>query len=341
MVDNYEKLINHLDKNKVCLNEPLSKHTTFRLGGTADLFFHAGGVFDLLRAVVICREWNVPFIVLGGGSNVIVGDKGFRGIVILNRKGIIEQIDDERIEITSGTLNTSVVQYILKHELSGLEFIAGIPGTIGGAIRHNARFRNPISFQEKVTKFDVVKNQFVADFLEDALIITPDNNIRRVSKDYINPQYHKTNLKEKKDIMLSGRFKLERSKKETIRTSINKQLLWRKNRKVDIAQNNIEVQADPITGHRAKQPALPSPGCVFSNISNPDNHPVGRILDMCGLKGMRIGDIMMANEHANYIVNLGNGKASDALDLIRLCQERVKQRFNLDLELEIELVGEF
>jgi len=341
MNNSYKQLVDYFGKEKISQNEPLSKHTTFRLGGPADIFFRSEGTLDLIRAVVACRKLGVKFVVLGGGSNVIAGDKGFRGMVISNRKGVIERIDDKRIEVTSGTLNTTLVKYLMKHELTGLEFIAGIPGSIGGAIRSNARFRKPSSFQDHVKNFFLVNNQFIVDFLEEVLILTQNSIIRWVDKEYINPQYHKTHFKESDDIILSGRFKLDQGNKDYICNLVRDHLLWRKSRSSCDEQRHIQMPADPITGHNPRQPNMPSPGCIFSNVLNTDNHPAGRMIDLCGLKGKRIGNIMIANEHANYMVNLGKGKASEALALISMCQENVQKRFNVNLELEVDLIGEF
>jgi UDP-N-acetylmuramate dehydrogenase len=279
---------------------------------------------------------------LGGGSNCLIADKGIRGVVILNRKGTIDQIDPGIVEVTSGTLNNQIVRFLIENELTGLEFLVGIPGTIGAAIRNNGHFRNPESFQHYFVDYRQVKDQFVNDFVEDALVITPQGHLRRVDRVYLQPEYHQSKLKETDDIVVSATFSLGKSDSNLIRKSARDQLLWRKDREIH-ANGDVQIimPPDPITGHRVSQPKLPTPGCMFSNTSNADNHPVGRMLDMCGLRGTQVGDVMVAHEHANYIVNLGVGTAADALKLISICRDQVFQRFGVTPRLEIDLLGEF
>jgi UDP-N-acetylmuramate dehydrogenase len=323
----------------------LSQNTRhLKLVGPRIFFYEVDDAFDSdAHGHRLAANWIYPILILGGGSNVLAGDKGFRGVVVANRKGRIIQLDEKRLEIESGVKNLATVDFLAQNGLAGLEFLVGIPGTMGGAIQTNAHFRSIEGFGQGVFDFKRAKNCFVHDLVEAVLIVNAHNTVSWVDKAYIRPQYHKTELKSSDDIILSARFKLQPESPETIRKSIKAFLKWRKDRSTlhpkDPAKSHMPP--DALTGHTPRQPAWPSAGCTFSNTPNPDNHPAGRMLDMCGLKGTRIGNVMVACEHANFIVNLGGGKAKDVLALIALCRAKVKERFQVDLETEVDLIGEF
>lgn len=343
-MDKYERVTKFLDIKKVERDVLLSHYTTFCTGGPADVLYTATLPIELANAVAICIEHNVNYLVLGGGSNIIVGDKGFRGIVIRNFGKSFERLSDTMVEVGSGLSNSAFVRgYLVKEGLSGLEFLIGIPGTIGGAVRCNAHYRSPESFAEYFKDFHLVTDQFITNFVVDALVLSSQGTLRRVDLDYISPEYHKTRFKETKDIILTTRFHLHPSTPESVKRSAQIQLRWRKDRTVPngLVEKTLEMPPDPVTGHRVRQPTLPSPGCMFSNTPNPENHPVGRMLDLCGLKGFRIGGAMVAFEHSNYLVNVGNAVSLDALKVIEVCKERVFREFGVELTLEIDLVGEF
>jgi len=305
----YENLIRQIGQihstssgqSNLLFDEPLSKHTTIKIGGPADVFYNAQNTFDFLNIIITCRELEIPFFILGGGSNLIISDMGFRGVVIKNSDSNVKKINDQCILATCGTSNSELVKNLIDFELSGLEFLAGIPGTIGGAVKKNAHFRHPGDQQ----------NQLVHDFIEKVFILTSENKLEWVDKSQIKA--------ENKAIIVAVIFKLNPSSKELIKKSIKEQLSWRANK-------------------IPKQPTLPNAGCIFSNTANPDNFPTGKMIDLCGLMGTRIGDVEISKDHANWIVNLGNGKASDMMQLIKICKKEVKEKFGVDLKLEVDIV---
>jgi UDP-N-acetylmuramate dehydrogenase len=343
MTDVYQFLKKKLSGHCVRENVLMDKFTTIKIGGPADLFVEVKAPFDLINVVTICQELEVSYLILGGGSNTLIGDKGFRGLIIKNRGGEIKQLGANFIEVASGTLNRHVVHFIQKQGLTGLEFLVGIPGTVGAAVRNNGHFRSPESFGQYFADFTKVKDNFVNNLVEDTLIITPAGQIRRVGVDYLQPEYHRSRLKETDDIVISTKFRLEPSDPEIIKTTINAMSKWRRERKVFQPTSNEQsaMPADLITGHQARQPNALSLGSTFSNTPNPENHPTGRLLDLCGLKGRRVGNMVVSSDHANWIINLGHGKAADMLALINICKEAVHKRFGVELALEIDLVGEF
>ncbi|TRZ77112.1 UDP-N-acetylmuramate dehydrogenase [bacterium] len=297
----YENLISQIRQSNLLFDEPLAKYTTIKIGGPADVFYNAQNTFDFLNIITVCRELKIPFFILGGGSNLIISDDGFRGVAIKNSNSIVQRIDDKRVAVGSGTQNGELIKNLVKFELSGLEFLAGIPGTIGGAIKKNARFRHPGN----------QKNQLTHDFIEKVLILTSDNKLKWIDKSQIKA--------ENKAIIVAVLFKLKKSSSELIKTSIKEQLTWR-------------------ATETSKQPSLPSPGCIFSNPSDKNNYPAGKMIDLCGLIGTRIGDVEISKDHANWIVNLGNGKASDVMAIIEICRKEVKRKFGVELELEVDVV---
>jgi len=297
----YENLISQVGRGNLLFNEPLAKYTTIKIGGPADVFYNAQNTFDFLNIITICRELKIPFFIIGGGSNVIIGDTGFSGVVIKNIDSNVKKINDECVLATCGTSNSEFVKNLVKFELSGLEFLAGIPGTVGGAIKKNAHFRNP----------ENKKNQLTHDFIEKLFVLTSDNKLKWIDKSQIK--------EENKAIIIAVIFKLKKSSSKLIKSSIKDQLAWRANKV-------------------PKQPSLPNAGCIFSNIANPNNYPAGKMIDLCGLMGTRIGDVEISRDHANWIVNLGGGKATDVMALIEICKKEVKKKFGVELKLEVDIV---
>lgn len=318
MVGAYHEIINQLSEIKQ--NEPLAKYTTFKIGGPADLFYQAQSRQDLIKAIKLARRFNIPLFLLGGGSKILVSDKGFRGLVIKNESLDIRLVDDEGIEADSGVKNPILVQFATEQGLSGVEFLIDIPGTVGGAILYNARFRDPRSFHEYFIEFDQVKDRCVSDVLEKVKVLKADGSITTI----LDP----SGL-----VILGGRFRLTKVPPQIIQEAIARFRKWRRSR--------FSQPPDPVTGTKSTQPKEPSAGCVFRNVPNPWNHPSGRLIDMCGLRGMRVGDALISPHHANFIVNVSRAKAADVYQLIKLCKRKVKEKFGVELKEEICYVGEF
>jgi len=312
---NYEVFVEKLGELRVKKNELLSNHTTFKIGGPADLFYTAYEKNEFINAVRLARELAIPVFVLGGGANILVSDKGVRGLVIKNRtsrikivglkgKGLDLKVDKVYVEAESGVSINQLVRFCLDEGLKGLEFLLSVPGTIGGALTINAHFRPN-------------KGEFIGNKLHKAKILTPANEIVEVESSYFNFGYDRSILQESKDILLSATFLLTKNVKEK---------LWKE------AMVGVEKR-------QASQPVgIPCAGCIFRNTKD---WPAGYLLDKAGLKGLKIGGACFSEKHSNFILNLGGATAADVLELIKIAKEKVKAKFDVDLKEEIFYVGEF
>jgi len=297
---------------KVIQNESLADHTTFKIGGEADYFFVAQNNDDLIRAVKVTHNLNLPFFILGGGSNLLVSDKGFRGLVIKVQSSCRRQsgygasatklkVQSNKIIADAGVSLSKLIDSSIENELSGLEWATGIPGTVGGAVRGNAG-----AFGKEMS--DVARSVKV-------LSISNNITVKQYNNIAIKFAYRDSIFKHNKDIILSVEFELKNGNKEKSRNIIQGYLLERK-------------EFQPLD--------YLSAGCIFKN---PREKLVGELIDLAGLKGKRIGDARVSEKHANFIVNSGNAKAKDVIELIKIIQERVFKKFGIKLKLEIELVG--
>lgn len=296
-------------------NELIAPYTTFKIGGPADLFFDAKTTDELKDAVIQSRELGVGVFLLGGGTNILIGDKGIRGLVIKNStsrisiagmKGQSSAGSSKRqvfVEADSGVLMNQLVRYTVDEGLSGLEMHLGLPGTVGGALFMNSKWTRPVGY--------------VGDVVYQVKILTPQNEIRMVPKSYFQFAYDSSSIQKTGDIVLSVVFLL---------ASGNKDALWK------IANECIEYR-------RASQPqGVKSAGCTFKNINATS---AGLLVDQTGLKGLRIGDAQISPVHANFIINNGKATASDVIQLIGRAKNQVKRRFGVTLKEEIVCVGEF
>lgn len=326
-MDKFKIAIEELGANRVKLNEAMARHTTFKIGGQAKLYYEAGTINDLVSAVKIAREKDVPYFILGGGSNLLVSDKGFDGLIIKNNTNKIQilalsgkvnkgtvKLGNIFVEAESGVPFNRLIRFTLNEDLSGLEYFLGQPGTVGGAVWINAHFQR--------------KNIFVGDFVVSAKILTPENSIEEVDRSYFRFSYDESRIKKTKDIVLSVTFKLKKG---------DKKMLW-------------ERGMESLEFRKNTQPSLPSAGCIFRNINKSDairlgtpeyTCSAGYLIDQCGLKGQKEGDVMISEQHANFIVNCGNGKATDVKKLIEEAQIAVANKFNVKLVPEIVFLGDF
>lgn len=328
MTDKYQKL-KQIFAKRLKENEPLAKHTTFKIGGPARFYFEAQNQEDLLLAVRTCFVQKIPYFILGGGANLLVSDQGFEGLVIKNKTEKIKvlkyqgkvasfprwqtQLDLVLIEADSGVILNKLVRFTLEEGFAGLECFLGLPGTVGGAIFMNAHFQD----------------QFVGDRLGKAKILTPQGEEKEVAPSYFRFGYDQSILQKTGEILLAAIFKLKSSPKE---------ILWQK-------------AMTALKRRLATQPqGLPSAGSVFKRISQVEawrlgtpnfTQSAGFLIEACGLKGKKIGQAQISPSQANFIVNLGRAQSSDVVELISLAKQKVKEKFNLDLEEEIIYVGNF
>lgn len=304
-----QELIRRLGEARVYVDEPLDDHTTYRIGGPADLLYVATTAEELQDAALSARELGVPCFVLGMGANILVGDRGIRGLVVKNRGQQIQFLDGDRVRADSGVVVRDLLEVAATRGLSGLEHYAGIPSTVGGALWQNLHFLAP----------DRESTLFLGDRVEEAHILDEAGAVRTVDRDYFRFGYDDSILHHRQDLVLDVTLRLDPSSPRAIEQVIQTNLHWRWQKHPDLV-------------------AFPSAGSVFRKA---EGLGAGRLIDQCGLKGHVIGRAQVSPKHANFIVNLAGARAADVLALVDLCQREVRSRFGVDLELEIMRVGEF
>lgn len=297
-----EKSNLQIDKDKILYNEPMSKHTTFKIGGPAECFIKIDNIDDLKEILSFVKENKVPLTVVGNGSNLLVLDNGIKGITTcIKLEGIElkEENDFYILKVASGEKIGKVARMMCSKEISGMEELLGIPGTIGGAIRMNAE-------AHKKEMKDIVTKVTCVDY---------DGNIKKFSNEEMKFEYRKSLLKEEKYIVLEVELKLQKGKKEEIQEKIEKYSRYRKE----------------------KQPMeYPSAGSTFKR---GDDFITAKLIDDAGLKGYSIGGAEVSTKHSGFIINKGNATAKDVLDLVKYVKEEVYNKFGKVIELEIEVVG--
>lgn len=295
-------------------DEPLGQYTTFRIGGPADLYFEASSADELADAVMIARDLEVPYFVLGLGANILIGDRGFRGLVIRNtaRHFSFREHDDIcTLWTESGAIVKDLILESVSRGWSGLEHYVGIPSTVGGAIWQNLHFLSPAPERERT--------MFIAEVFESCEILTEENDRRSVGPDYVKFGYDDTIFHHRRDTVLSVNFRLTRGDPAVLHRIMQENLSWR----------------------GGKHPWLdwhPSAGSVFKKI---EGVGAGRLIDQCGMKGFRVGDAQISHIHANIMVNLGHATARDVREVISIAQREVEKKHGLRLEPEIGFIGEF
>ncbi len=291
----------------------LAPFTTFKIGGPADWFFEARSADELADALLLSRRQGIPHFLLGLGANILVGDGGFRGLVIRNgAKGVDIRQDKARIRAESGAvIYPDLIETAVDHGLSGLEHYVGIPSTVGGALWQNLHFLSPPPERERT--------MFIEEVLLEADLLTEENERRTVGVDYFRFGYDYSILHDRKDIVLAATFQLEPGDTARMRDIMEANLEWR----------------------RERHPPLdtePSAGSIFKKI---EGIGAGRLIDQCGLKGARIGGAEITRRHANIMINRGNATAADVQALIAYVQRVVAERTGYHLETEISFVGDF
>ena len=283
------------------LSEPLKKHTTFKIGGRAQLFFRPYDSEELRQIVRNARKRDLLVLALGAGSNLLVSDNGVRAAVVkLDSPAFCKTSNVKNIlEAGAGKPLNQLLSYCCTHGLSGLEFMAGIPGTIGGALAMNAG----VCVGEKRLS--------IGDLVESVRVLDYNGNIKILEGRKLKFGYRQSNLT--KYIILSACFKLNFKNSRQVQDKINDYLARRRN---------------------TQDYTCPNAGCIFKN---PQGDSAGRLIDACGLKGKKIGAAAVSLKHANFIINTGNASAKDVLDLIKLVKREVKKKYNIVLKPEIKV----
>ncbi|MCD6406844.1 UDP-N-acetylmuramate dehydrogenase [Candidatus Aerophobetes bacterium] len=287
-------------KGEVVRNKPMRDLTSFKIGGTADLFVVPYNLDDLKKVLEFCRVDKIPFIVIGNGSKLLVRDEGFRGVVIkLGGEFKKLEINSEEIVVGTGVNLPSLIDFAAEKNLAGLEALAGIPGTIGGAVVRNAG-----AFGESLS--DRIVWAKVVDTENKEFILYPEE----MEFGYRSSLF----LREKNLILTEVKLRLFYDKKEKILSRIRE-------------ATRRKMQTQPLS--------FPSAGCVFKN---PPFYSAGYLIQNTGCLGMTIGDAQVSFQHGNFIINKGKARAQDIIQLIEKVREKVKEKFNIDLEPEIEII---
>ena len=310
--DTLLELDQRLGSARMEVDAPLAPLTTFRIGGRADRLFHARTADDLAEAILVARDLGIPHFLLGRGANVLVGDLGFRGLVIRSEVGGTDFFDDGRVRAGAGVETyPDLIEATVARGLGGLHHFVGIPSTVGGAMWQNLHFLSPAPERARTV--------FMEEVVESAEILSEEGERRTVDREYFRFGYDYSILHERDDVVLTVDFQLTPAPSEELRRVMEENLVWRKDRHPDLA-------------------VLPSVGSIFQKI---EGIGAGRLIDECGLKGHVKGGAQIFTKHANIIVNLGNATAADVRALIDLAQTRVADELGYELVPEIAFVGDF
>ncbi len=286
-------------KGKVDFDVPLRDFTSISIGGLAKAVVEPVDIEDVRRVIDFSRNEDVPLLFLGNGTNVLIVDEGFPGVVVRVAPNFGEYwVEDGSIVAEAGVSLHELIKISQNEGLSGLEFAIGIPGSLGGAIWINAG----------------ANSHSIGDIVEKVDVITQDLEYKSFSKDEIGFGYRRTVFQERPDFIWKVYLKLREASPEEIK-------------------NNILEFAE----RRKSQPAnLPSAGCIFKN---PPGNYAGKLIELAGCKGLRVGGAVVSSEHANFIVNRGDATSTDVLKLIEIIREKVRRDFGVELELEIDIKG--
>ncbi|MBC7842576.1 MAG: UDP-N-acetylmuramate dehydrogenase [Gemmatimonadaceae bacterium] len=289
----------------------IAPYTTFRIGGPADLLYDADTGDDLAEAIDSAESAGVDWFVLGLGANVLVGDGGYRGLVIRNRARHVTWHSDGRCIAESGTVMADLIRDAVSAGWSGLEHYVGIPSTVGGAIWQNLHFLSPAPDRERT--------MFIAEVFDSCRVRRESGERTTVDASYVGFGYDDTVFHHTRDVVLDVTFRLARGDVFDMHRILQENLSWRGAR-------------HPWLEHH------PSAGSIFKKI---EGIGAGRLVDQCGLKGFRIGDAQISHIHANIMVNLGHASATDVRALIAHAQRAVFEKFGHHLEPEIGFIGSF
>jgi UDP-N-acetylmuramate dehydrogenase len=308
------ELAARLDASRIERDVPLAPYTTFKIGGPADLLYRARTPRELADAVLAARELEIPFFLLGMGANILIGDGGFRGLVIRNEVRGIDFLDERRVRAGSGAeVYIDLIDRTVSRGLGGLHHFVGIPSTVGGAVWQNLHFLSPAPERERT--------MFIEEVVEGATILSEEGEVREVDHAYFRFGYDYSILHDRKDVVLDVTFRLDPTPQDVLRTVMRENLAWRDDKHPDLW-------------------LYPSAGSIFQKL---EGIGAGRLIDQVGLKGYVLpnGRAQIFHKHANILVNLGGATASDIRALIELAQETVRRELGHELKPEIGFIGEF
>lgn len=291
-----------LGSDNVYRNEPMRKHTTFRIGGPADFYLCPHSAKEIQKAVEICQEDGLPYFILGNGSNLLVSDHGYRGVVIQLWKNVSDiLVEGCLIRAKAGASLAKIAGEALEEGLTGMEFAAGIPGTLGGAVVMNAG----------------AYGGEMKDILKEVLVMDKQGEIFTLKKEELHLGYRTSIIKEKGYIVLAAVLELKPGDRKEIKEKMD-----------ELKQKRVEKQ--PLD--------MPSAGSTFKR---PEGYFAGKLIMDAGLRGFSVGGAQISEKHCGFVVNTGKATANDVLTLIREVQNRVLDKFGVELETEVKFLGEF
>ena len=297
-----EKLQKLLGEAKVLVKEPMASHTTFKIGGPADYFVKPETVEELAAVLKLCKEGNVPYFILGNGSNLLVGDKGFRGVVIHLYKNFDGMtIEGTTVTAKAGAMLVRVAKESGKAGLTGLEFASGIPGTIGGAMVMNAG----------------AYGGEMKDVVTSVTVLTKDGEIKKLSGEEMNFRYRGSVVEDEDYIVLEAVMELKEGNLEEIQARM----------------------AELTVQRKTKQPIeFPSAGSTFKR---PEGYFAGKLIQDAGLRGFQVGGAQVSEKHCGFVINKDHATAADVWELMCQVRAIVKEKFGVELEPEVKRLGEF
>ncbi|MBO5246442.1 MAG: UDP-N-acetylmuramate dehydrogenase [Eubacterium sp.] len=289
-----------LAKEQVKKEEPMSRHTTFRVGGPAE-YYVTPAIAQIPQIVILCKEYEIPLTIIGNGSNLLVADNGLRGVVLEIGKAAsgIKLVDGEDLVVQAGTLLSETANFAAKNGLAGMEFAAGIPGTIGGAVMMNAG----------------AYGGEMKDILSGVRVLTLDGEVRVRPAEELELSYRHSRMMEEQEIVLEARINLTQDSSAAIRVRMD-----------ELRQKRVEKQ--PLE--------YPSAGSTFKR---PEGHFAGKLIEDAGLRGFRVGDAQVSEKHCGFVINRGNATAAQIIELMQRVQERVLEMSGVVLEPEVRLLG--
>lgn len=298
----YNRLIDILGTESVLIDEPMKKHTTFRIGGPADYYVLPKTIEEVQQVVEACKEAEIPYYVLGNGSNLLVSDKGYRGVIIQLYRNLNQiEVEGTKIRAQVGALLSQIAGEALRHCLTGFEFAAGIPGTLGGAVVMNAG----------------AYGGEMKDVLQEVTALSKDGEIKVLSREELNLGYRTSVIGREGYIALEAVIALKEGKEETIRATME-----------DLKERRT-----------TKQPLeYPSAGSTFKR---PEGYFAGKLIQDTGLRGFSVGGAQVSEKHCGFVINKDNATAQDVIELMKEVSDRVEAKFGVPLEPEVKKLGDF
>ena len=298
----YKKLSEIVGAEQILTEEPMKKHTTFRIGGPADFLVLPRTTEEIAKIVAICKEQQEPWYIMGNGSNLLVSDEGVRGVVIQLLRNFNQiQVEGCQIRMQAGAQNAAIARQALEASLAGFEFAAGIPGTIGGAVVMNAG----------------AYGGEMKDILKEVTVLDQEGQIRTIPVEKLELGYRTSIIARKGYLVLEAVIELKPGKAEEIKAVMD-----------DLRERRV-----------TKQPLeYPSAGSTFKR---PEGYFAGKLIMDAGLRGFQVGDAQVSEKHCGFVINRGNATAAEVMELMKQVEDKVEENSGVRLEPEVRRIGEF